>query len=74
MNHVQIIPYPFICHLKDGKLDLLIKRAYSQNTTCVENMVYSATETTFFGLYWPSSAFYNIKEEFMKAVKTVRGC
>ena len=30
-------------------------------------MVYSAIETTCFGLYWPSSGFYSI------AVKTVRG-
>ena len=37
-------------------------------------MVYSAIETTCFGLYWPSSGFYNIKEESTKAVKTVRGC
>jgi len=26
-------------------------------------MVYSAIETTCFGLYWPSSGFYNIEEE-----------
>ena len=37
-------------------------------------MVYSTIETTYFGLYWPSSGFYNIEEESMKAVKTVRGC
>jgi hypothetical protein len=37
-------------------------------------MVYSAIETTCFGLYWLSSGFYNIKEESIKAVKTVRGC
>ena len=37
-------------------------------------MVYSKNETTCFGLYWPSSGFYNIKEESIKAVKTVRGC
>jgi hypothetical protein len=37
-------------------------------------MVYSAIETTCFSLYWPSSGFYNIKEESIKAVKTVRGC
>jgi hypothetical protein len=36
-------------------------------------MVYPAIETTCFGLYWPSSGFYNIKEESIKAVKTVRG-
>jgi len=36
-------------------------------------MVYSAVETTCFGLYWPSSGFYNIKEGSIKAVKTVRG-
>ena len=52
----------------------LIKREYTQNTTCVEKMVYSAIEATCFGLYWPSSGFYNIKEESIKAVKTVRGC
>jgi len=40
-----------------------------KNTTCLENMVYSAIETTCFGLYWPSSGFYNIKEESIKAVK-----
>jgi len=37
-------------------------------------MVYSAIETTCFDLYWPASCFYNIKEESIKAVKTVRGC
>ena len=36
-------------------------------------MVYSAIETTCFGLYWPSSDFYNIEEESINAVKTVRG-
>ena len=36
-------------------------------------MVYSAIETTCFGLYWPSSGFYNIEEESINAVKTVRG-
>jgi succinate dehydrogenase/fumarate reductase-like Fe-S protein len=37
-------------------------------------MVYSAIETTCFGLYWPSSDFSNIKVESIKAVKTVKGC
>jgi hypothetical protein len=37
-------------------------------------MVYSGIETTCFGLYWPSSGFYNIKEGSIKAVKNVRGC
>ena len=41
------------------------------NTTCPEQMVYSAIETTCFGLYWPSSGFYNIEEESINAVKTV---
>jgi len=37
-------------------------------------MAYFATEATCFGLYWPSSGFYNIKEETIKVVKkTVRG-
>ena len=36
-------------------------------------MVYSAIETTCFGLYWPSSGFYNIKEGSIKTVKTVKG-
>jgi len=36
-------------------------------------MVYSAFETTCFGLYWPSSGFYNIKEESIKAVKICEG-
>ena len=36
-------------------------------------MVYAAIETTCFGLYWPSSGFYSIKEESINAVKTVRG-
>ena len=45
-----------------------------KNTTCLENMLYSKNETTCFGLYWPSSGFYNIKEESIKAVKTVRVC
>jgi hypothetical protein len=45
-----------------------------KNTTCLEKMVYSAIETTYFSLYWPSSCFYDIKEESIKAVKAVRGC
>ena len=36
-------------------------------------MVYSAIGTTCFGLYLPSSGFYNIEEESINAVKTVRG-
>jgi hypothetical protein len=36
-------------------------------------MVYSALETTYFSLYWPYLGFYNIKEESVKAVKTMRG-
>jgi len=36
-------------------------------------MVYSAIETTCFGLYWSSSGFYNIKEESNKAVKNCEG-
>jgi len=28
--------------------------------------VYSAIETTCFGIYWPFSGFYNIKEESIK--------
>jgi len=51
----------------------LIKRQYSENTTCVENMVYSAIAATRFGLYWPYSGFCNVKEKSIKAVKTVRG-
>jgi len=31
-------------------------------------MVYSAIETTCFGLYWPSSDFYNIEDESINAV------
>jgi len=37
-------------------------------------MLYSKNETTCFGLYWPSSGFYDIKEESIKAVKTAWGC
>ena len=44
-----------------------------RNTTCSEQMAYSAIETTCFGLYWPSSDFYNIEEESINAVKSVRG-
>jgi len=36
-------------------------------------MVYSAIETTCFGLYWLSSGIYNIEEESVNAVKTVWG-
>ena len=36
-------------------------------------MVYSAIGTTCFRLYWPSSGFYNIKEESIKAVKNCEG-
>ena len=36
-------------------------------------MVYSAIESTCFGLYWSSSGFYDIEEESINAVKTVRG-
>jgi hypothetical protein len=34
-------------------------------------MVYSAIETTCFGLYWLYSGFYNIKEESIKAAKAL---
>ena len=51
----------------------LIKGEFSKKN-CLEKMVYSAIETTCFGLYWPSSGFYNIKQDSIKAVKTVRGC
>ena len=38
------------------------KREYKdEKTTCLEKMVYSAIETTCFGLYWSSSGSYNIK-------------
>ena len=50
-----------------------LKENLVRNTTCSEQMVYSAIETTCFGLYWPSSGFYNIEEESINAVKTVRG-
>ena len=47
-----------------------LKENLVRNTTCSEKMVYSAIETTCFGLYWPSSGFYNIEEESINAVKT----
>ena len=47
-----------------------LKENLVRNTTCSEQMVYSAIETTCFGLYWPSSGFYNIEEESINAVKT----
>ena len=50
-----------------------LKENLVRNTTFSEQMVYSAIETTCFGLYWPSSGFYNVKEESINAVKTVRG-
>jgi hypothetical protein len=50
-----------------------VKESIVKNTACLEKMVYSTIETTCFDLYWPSSGFYNIKEESIKAVKTVRG-
>ena len=50
------------------------KREYKdEKTTCLEKMVYSAIETTCFGLYWPSSGFYSIKEKSIKAVKNCEG-
>ena len=36
-------------------------------------MVYSAIETTCFGLYWPSSGFCSIKEDSIKTVKNCEG-
>ena len=36
-------------------------------------MVYTAIETTCFGIYWPSSGFYNIEEESRVAVKNCVG-
>ena len=35
-------------------------------------MIYSAIETTCFGIYWSSSGFYNIEEKSINAVKSVR--
>ena len=55
------------------KLLYRLKENLVRNTTCSEQAVYSAIETTCFGLYWPSSGFYNIEEESINAVKTVRG-
>ena len=49
-----------------------LKENLVRNTTSSEQMVYSAIETTCFGLCWPSSGFYNIEEESINAVKTVR--
>ena len=57
----------------DGRKYYKLKENLVRNTTCSEQMVYSAIETTCFGLYWPSSDFYNIQEESINAVKTVRG-
>jgi hypothetical protein len=48
-----------------------LKDSIANNTTCLEKIVYSVIETTCFGLFWPSSGFCNIKEESIKAVKTV---
>jgi len=42
-----------------------------RNTTCSEQIVYSAIETTCFGLYWPSSGVYNIEEESVNAEYTI---
>ena len=50
-----------------------LKENLVRNATCSEQMVYSAVETTCFGLYWPTSGFYNIEEEPINAVKTVWG-
>jgi hypothetical protein len=55
------------------QLKIQLRGSIVKNKTCLENM-YSKNETTCFGLYWPSSGFYNIKEESIKAVKTVRVC
>ena len=51
----------------------LLKENLVRNTTCSEQIVYSAIETTCFGLYWPPSGFYNIEGESINAVKTMRG-
>ena len=55
------------------KLLYRLKENLVRNTTCSEQTVYSAIETTCFGLYWPFSGFYKIEEESINAVKTVRG-
>ena len=63
---------PRVCTI--SKLNSVqLKENLVRNTTFSEQMVYSAIETTCFGLYWPSSGFYNIEEESINAVKTVRG-
>ena len=49
----------------------VLRGSIVKNTTCLEKMLYSKNETTCFVLYWPSSVFYNIKEESLKSVKTV---
>ena len=34
-----------------------------KNTTCLENMLYiHKNETTYFGLYWPSSGFHALTQ------------
>ena len=46
-------------YIQDARF-LKVKGEYLvRNTTNSEQMVYSAIETTCFGLYWPSSGFYN---------------
>jgi hypothetical protein len=46
-----------------------LKESIVKNTTCLEKMVYSAIETTCYGLYWQSSGFYNIKEVYKSCKK-----
>ena len=60
-----------MCHPRCACNEL--KESIVKNTTCLEKMVYSAIETTCFGLYWSSSGFYNIKKESIKAVKNCEG-
>ena len=46
----------------------LNERGYSQNTSCLEKMLYSKNETTYFGLYWPSSGFHNTLRRVYRTV------
>ena len=53
----------FLAETQESKLKKSLGRYMRgnivKNTTCLEKILYSKNKTTCFGLYWPSSGFYN---------------
>jgi hypothetical protein len=77
MTKVRVVVTHYWLKLAGKPFFTSVKGPYNQalNLFRKDGTVHSVIETTCFGLYWPSSGFYNIKEEPIEAVKeSLRGC